>query len=531
MDAAEERHRDASGSRAIGRMNIGIADSTQLDRDSPASLKLFARSKRQASATTSNQGIQAGDHPHSPIGRSPATPRQALAVVRSIAMGTHPVHSLQHIAQQASWAGAAEASGLALRFGLALLIARLLGPAGLGFYVIAIALANGAAIIARIGLDQAMLRFIPYHRTRREPGETVGIFLFSTLLVAMLSIAASLTVFFAAPLLADAWNRPELSTAGRLIALIIPFIALGQVWRSGLRGFQDVRLAALVEQILVPLATISSLVVILLVRPGEPLAAVAAATIAYWLAGLISLGALFIAVRRTNATPVYRMSTWMKFALPMSLEGGLLILVFWTDQLMIGWFLDASSVGIYASAMRIAMLVGLPLLAVNTIFAPTIASLHAQGDRTTLQRMYARLTMSTATLGGCIALVLWMSGEWLLGMFGPAFVAGQLALAILIGGQIVNAGTGSSGMILAMTDRAGWRLANAALTAGLNVALNWLLIPHWGIAGAATATAISIGFINLLQLVEVRWLVGLWAYDWRSASFSRIREIDRQAVA
>ncbi len=435
--------------------------------------------------------------------------------------GTHPAHSLRYVVRQAGWAGVTDVVGLVLRYGLAILIARLHGPLGLGLYALAMALANGAAVVARLGLDQAMLRFIPHHRARQEPGKVVGVLLFATLLVGMLGTTVALVLFLGAPYLAETWGRPEFGRAGRLIALTIPLMALGQVWRAGLRGFQDVRLAVILERVVIPIATISGLLLIFLVRPNEPLAAVAGVTFSYWLVGLVSLAILVKKIRTIAAPPAYQMGAWMKFALPMSLEGGLLFLVFWTDQLMIGWLLDASHVGVYTSAIRVAGLVVLPLVAINTIFAPTAASLHARGDRTTLQALYARLTWSTAMVGGCIALSLLVGGRWVLGIFGSPFVAGHLALMILVVGQAVNSATGSSGTILAMTGNPKWRLANATIAAGLNVVLNLLLVPRWGIAGAATATAASISLISLLQLLEVRWLVGLWAYDRRGLVLKR----------
>ena len=58
--------------------------------------------------------------------------------------------------------------------------------------------------------------------------------------------------------------------------------------------------------------------------------------------------------------------------------------------------------------------------------------------------------------------------------------------------------------------------------------LNLLLIPLWGLTGAATATAISLAVLNVVQLIEVRWLVGLWAYDWQGMVFGgRRNEVAR----
>ena len=447
--------------------------------------------------------------------------RSIVRQVRRIASATHAPHSAAHIAQQAGWAWVYEASGLVVRYGLVLLIARITGPSGLGRYVLAMGFGFAAAMVGRVGMNQAVLRFIPYHRARGELGQAVGVSVFSTVVAGIGGAGVAVALFLVAPHLEEWWGVPGLGNACRIIALAVPLMALGEVWVSGLRGFQDVRLAMFLQRVAVPLVTAIGLLWILLIRPDDPLAAVIGAAIAFWLVGLASATALGRKLRSVRARPIYRTRTWISFALPMSLEGGLLFLVFSTDVMMLGWFLDADDVGVYYAAVRLAALVALPLLAVNTIFAPTIASLHGGGDHATLQQLYARITWGTVLLGGSIALALWAGGYWVLRAFGPAFVAGYAAFAILVAGQAVNAGTGSSGLVLGMTGRAGWRLINAASTAGLNVGLNWLLIPPWGITGAAVATAVSLGLINLVQVLEVRWLLGFWAYDSRGLAYWR----------
>ena len=431
--------------------------------------------------------------------------------------------SLTRIARQAGWVGAFDLIGVLLRYGLILLIARLLGPFGLGVYALAMVFAHGATAVAAMGLDQAMLRFIPYHLARREPGEVKGVIIFSTLSVGTLGLAVGLALFLAAPAIESWWDQPRLANAVRLIALATPLIALGQAWQGTLRGFQNVRLAKFLSQIVLPVATIAGMLVFLLVRPGDRMGAVAGATFAYSLVGIISLVAVAGKISAVKATPVYRPGTWMKFALPMSLDGGLLFFILWTDHMMIGWLLRTVDVGIYMSAVRIAAFVAFPLLAINAIFGPMIAKLDTQGDRKTLQMLYARSAWWSAFLGLSIAAVLWLTGRWILAIFGPAFVAGHVALVILVAGQATNSCTGSSGLVLGMTGRAGWRLANAALAATLNVGLNLLLIPLWGLAGAATASAISLAVLNVVQLMEVRWFVGLWAYDWQGIVFNSRR--------
>ncbi|MBA7669784.1 hypothetical protein ES703_77918 [subsurface metagenome] len=91
-------------------------------------------------------------------------------------------------------------------------------------------------------------------------------------------------------------------------------------------------------------------------------------------------------------------------------------------------------------------------------------------------------------------------------VFGPEFTQSHTPLAILAVGQLVNAGMGSVGFLLNMTGHERDVARTLLITAGLNILLNLALIPPFGMAGAASATAVSLALWNfiLYQLVKIR---------------------------
>jgi O-antigen/teichoic acid export membrane protein len=129
------------------------------------------------------------------------------------------------------------------------------------------------------------------------------------------------------------------------------------------------------------------------------------------------------------------------------------------------------------------------------------------------------MTWATAAVGLLVGAVLIVAGPWLLGLFGPEFVAGYPALVVLVVGQVVNAATGSVGVVLGMTGHAGRLFVNAGLTAVLTVVLNILLIPQLGIVGSALATSISLATVNVVRTIQVRQVLGYWAYDPHELAF------------
>jgi O-antigen/teichoic acid export membrane protein len=103
----------------------------------------------------------------------------------------------------------------------------------------------------------------------------------------------------------------------------------------------------------------------------------------------------------------------------------------------------------------------------------------------------------------------------LLHLFGRGFAGGASALAVLALGQLVNVGTGTVTGLLAMIGRARLSVLNSLFFLGLSLVLDFLLIPRWGILGAAIANASALAAVNLLRLVQVHHALGISPYDHR----------------
>lgn len=180
----------------------------------------------------------------------------------------------------------------------------------------------------------------------------------------------------------------------------------------------------------------------------------------------------------------------------------------WSSQLILGVAEDAESVAFFATAQRTAMLTSFILFAVNTIVAPKFAAMHATGDMDGIRR--------TAVLSVRIMLVVCVPvtafvlifPEWLMGMFGEAFTAAAPALMILTIGQFVNIATGSVGYLLSMTGNETKVRDNVVLAGVLSVGLGVILIPLYGVIGAAIAYACGVASQNLLGVYQVKKYLG-----------------------
>jgi O-antigen/teichoic acid export membrane protein len=179
------------------------------------------------------------------------------------------------------------------------------------------------------------------------------------------------------------------------------------------------------------------------------------------------------------------------------------------DLLLVGVLATSADVATYAVPFRLALFVGFPLIVVNQVVPPLIASWHAGGAVERLERTL-RATAGLALLGSiAIATVYVVGGKTIITeLFGAKYADGYTVLLILSVGQVLQTYAGSCGFALMMTghQKAYARLLGVStiVTAALDVAL----FKVWGIEGIALATAVSLTVQNFIQAWMLRRRTG-----------------------
>ncbi|MCE9592919.1 MAG: polysaccharide biosynthesis C-terminal domain-containing protein [Planctomycetes bacterium] len=188
------------------------------------------------------------------------------------------------------------------------------------------------------------------------------------------------------------------------------------------------------------------------------------------------------------------------------LAGVLLDLNSRVDVLLLGYFLDDDGpVGVYSFAAMIAEGVFQLMVKLQNNYNPVIAEHVATGRIRELEALVrrGRWWSWALMLGvGTIAIAGYPLGLRIIHA-DPGLVAGWLAFAILIGGIFVSAGYLPFQQTLLMAGKPGWHTGMMAVLVVANFVGNVLLIPHFGLAGAALGTALAL----LVSVLVLRWMV------------------------
>jgi O-antigen/teichoic acid export membrane protein len=379
---------------------------------------------------------------------------------------------------------------------LSVVLGRGLGADGLGTYAFAMAVMTLLSLLAMAGMPPLLVREVSAYNVREDWSLMKGFIKRARLvsLIVSTSIAGiGITVvwFFGSP--------PEsVQSQVFFLAFVLLIIeALRKLNSSTLRGLQYIVTGKMLETLVRPLLALIVLFTIFLLFPGllTPQVAMATQLGAGFLGLLASYILLIRAVPRPLDTviPEYQTRSWVIGALPFVLLGGVGFLNKQTDILMLGVLTTPEEVGVYRIAVSMSGLTLFGTSIVASVIGPHIARLYERRDKERLQRLAtwaARLTLIVSLPVAC--LLVFFGGAIAGWIYGQEFAEGQMALAILAGADILHSFAGLPQNFLNMMKHESDNLSIFIGFAILNLFLNLILIPQFGIEGAAMATSIAI---------------------------------------
>lgn len=189
------------------------------------------------------------------------------------------------------------------------------------------------------------------------------------------------------------------------------------------------------------------------------------------------------------------------FSWPLAIGSIVFLLLSQLDVLMIGYFLQSDNVGNYRAIQPLQQAATLFLGSFSFIFLPLATKYYEQGKIDELGRLFTVTTKWSVILTLPIVLLFITSASSIVQiLFGPEYQTAALPLSILSAGLFIRALVGPNGDVIKAIDKPRIELYAGSLGLLSNFFLNILLIPQYGIAGAAIAT---VGGYTVYNIVEI----------------------------
>ena len=396
-------------------------------------------------------------------------------------------------------------------------VARVLGAGALGVYALGMTLVGFFGLFNGLGLPQTAARFVAAYSATGQYQSLRAFFRHALVLVAVANVVLAGTMVLAGPWLArNVYHSPDLAGYFHLFAVVLVLTGFTTFFGQVLAGYKDVALRTVITNFIS--SPLNIILGVLLLSAGMGLRGYVLAQISS--AAIVLVLLLAAAWRLTpraarhftrEASKVEPEVFWFSAA---AFGVGLLeFLLAQADKIMLGIFVDIRQVGIYAIAGALVGFVPVALQSVNQIFSPTIADLHARGDRALLGRLFQTLTKWILGLTLPLACVMIVEAKPLMRLFGPAFEAGWLVLVLGTLGQLINASTGSVGYLLLMSGNQRRLIRVQAIMAAFVIVATAGLVRPFGIVGVAFAAALTNAITNYLNLREVRDALQISPYN------------------
>lgn len=466
----------------------GNSKSTRQDRHHPMTTQ---------TTVTRSSGERAGD--------------RILAVVedlRQLAGGNGERVQLQ---RQAIMAFVVRLASAAILYLSQIVLARWMGGAEYGVYVFVWTCVLVLGGISHLGLNTAMIRLLPHYQETGQIDRLRGLLRGGRLLAVVLGTVFAGLGYGGLVLLGDRIACPY--TLPLYLALVcVPFYALTDVQDGIGRGRGWMAIALLPPYVLRPLLVLTAMIAAQAAGlPMQAHTAVAAAIFATWATAMVQLLLIDIQVRReiSPGPRSYAVRDWLGTSLPLLVIGFCEIILQNADLLIISRYLSPADVGIYFAASKTMSLVLFVHYAVGSAAANRFAALHARGDQAALHPLVIDAVKwtfwpSVAAAGGLLAL-----GLPLLSLFGPQFTDGYAVMLVLVIGFLARASIGPSEFLLNMMGQQKLCAAILVTTATLSITMSFVLVPRFGMIGAAAATSLALITAALLNYAVARRKLGL----------------------
>ena len=387
-------------------------------------------------------------------------------------------------------------------------IARYLGPESFGILSYVLAIAAFAIAISRLGMEAVLVReLVTKH-------EAQSIIMGTAFWLMVAAGAASYIIILVTIKLTD--ETKPISTYALMVATsaaFTSFLAIDYKFQANLKA----KLSTICK--VTTLAIMSSVKIVLVVFEMKLIWFVVASIIDHGLLALLLTSTMWRKQGLGFMTKFEKTTaiTMLRSAWPMVITAVAGMILMRTDQVMIRNMLGLSQVGIYSAAVRIyESWIMLPYI-LSVSLLPAIIKLR-QGEEDNYKKGLTKLFSLTIWVSIIAAIFITLTGEKIISLtFGESYIESGPILTILMWAAVFSSINSLSARYFSVEHMERKILSRMLIAATLNVFLNYLLIPKFGIKGSAYATLISM-------------FISSYALDWFDKDLKKLLKIKNRAI-
>lgn len=385
-------------------------------------------------------------------------------------------------------------------------IARYLGVEAYGLFSIIGMLFPFFATIANLGLERGIIRFISHYEAKNKINRIKGIILDSIVIVIPASIILSIIIYFSSEKIAMViFHNANLIRLIKILSFSIPFASISAVIASYMQGKEKAVDVSVINNIINSLFKL--VIVSLFIYFGFGLDSIsysytfgAIATLVVYILSSKIYNLIF-----NNTAAHIDKKELIIFSLPLLGSVILSQIQGMVDTTFIGYFTTIYNVGLYNAALPIATLILIIPIIIYPLFIQQLTKLHSQNNKKAMNAVFKQIIRWTLVINLPLAmLIILFPGFFLNILFGEEFLKAETTLVILIIGYLIFALYMIFMFSLEVIKKTKFALFIWGIHLVSNIILDLILVPIYGINGAAISSVISIiiAYIILRKVVK-----------------------------
>lgn len=366
--------------------------------------------------------------------------------------------------------------------------------------------------LSSLGLQEGLSRYIPFYRGKNEKEKIKHIFRYSLMIVFFSSFSLAILLFLFSEIISiNLFNSPGLTIFLKWFAVFIPISVFAGFFHLPLRAYEKIKWHVFIPHILQPFVQVFSLLILIFLG-FKASAVIFSYNLGYLTIFLVSF---FVCryyfkflFKKTKLNKKIKSQTNQKlfsFSWPLIFLGLVVFLFMYMDSFVIGYFKGVSQVGIYNSAVPLAVLISIAPVLFLQLFYPLIVKEYARKNTKLIKELSKQVVKWIFLINlPFVLIMLFFPGEVINLFFKPEYLVAANSLRFLSIGMFFYSIFVISENLLSMVGKSKIILKNLLITVTLNLVLNIILIPKFGITGAAFSTMISYIFWSFLTLIQTR---------------------------
>ncbi|AKB43094.1 flippase [Methanosarcina vacuolata] len=377
-----------------------------------------------------------------------------------------------------------------------------------GIYSLTFTIITICTTISTLGLQDGTARYVAYFRGKNETKNVQDIIYSSIISTLMASILITSLVFTVADYIAvDIFHSQEVSYILRIMAISIPFTVLINIIIAIFRGFDKVTTKIYFNNILQPIVYLFLLGVVVYFNPSF------IKMITVYLISVLSTFIMIIIyfvkenpilVNWKNVNINHNTKTLLRNSIPLLGVSILIMIMSWTDTLMLGYFKTPEIVASYNAVYPLATLLSTGINSVGFLYLPIISNLYSKNQIKDIRKISESSTKWNFIATIPVFALLFMYPEFIINvLYGSRYSGAGNVLQILALGYIMNSLFGLNYYTLLSAGKSRLLMNCSIISAIMNIILNLILIPPYGMLGAAIASAVSFTFIEIYMTIKL----------------------------